>query len=153
MAWVSGACFMVSDQLWTKVGGFDDDYFLYWEDVDLCAKVQAAGGTVGIIRGATAVHDPGQTHTAPGARAKSSTYYYFNIRNRAVFGAKWLSDEGRLQWQRTAPRAAYQVILRGGRRQLLRPFSPLTAAWRGLLDGRRASRRLRGARTQQSFIE
>jgi len=36
--WLSGACFAMHRDLWTTVAGFDDDYFLYWEDVDLLLR-------------------------------------------------------------------------------------------------------------------
>ncbi len=140
MPWVSGACLAISRQLWSRIDGFDSDYFLYWEDVDLCARVLAAGGSVGVIEGATAVHDEGQTHGPSQARAKSPTYYYYNIRNRQLFAAKWLSEERQRHWRRSAGKAAYQVLLRGGRRQLLHPRKPLTAVWRGLRDGSKAAK-------------
>ncbi|MGO4493862.1 glycosyltransferase, partial [Arthrobacter sp. 2YAF22_2] len=39
--WLTGACLMVSHELWQEVGGFDERYFLYWEDVDLSYRVLA----------------------------------------------------------------------------------------------------------------
>jgi N-acetylglucosaminyl-diphospho-decaprenol L-rhamnosyltransferase len=44
--WVAGM-FMLFDALAFKsVGGFDEAYFLYYEDVDLCRRLTAAGGRV-----------------------------------------------------------------------------------------------------------
>ncbi len=66
MFWVSGACFAISRTLWEHIGGFDDAYFLYWEDVDLSKKVWDAGGEVRVLQTASAVHDEGgRTRTAP----------------------------------------------------------------------------------------
>lgn len=135
--WVTGACLLVDEALWDAVGGFDEEYFLYWEDVDLSARVAAVGGTVAVVPGATAVHAEGGTQgTTSGVRAKSTTYYYFNIRNRLLFAAKHLAPEDVRRWRRTSLGASYRILLRGGRRQLLRP-APWWAAWRGLRDGRR----------------
>lgn len=137
LPWVTGACFAVTRELWERVGGFDERYFLYWEDVDLCARVQAAGGRVAVVDGATATHSGGGTQRAEGSRAKSPAYYYFNIRNRALFARTWLSQERQQAWRRGAFGAAYEILMRGGRRQLLHPVRPVSAVVRGLRDGRR----------------
>lgn len=137
--WLSGACLWITRDVWDLVGGFDDDYFLYWEDVDLSARLLAAGGEVVVVADAVAWHDEGGTHRGAGQRAeaKSETYYYFNIRNRMLFAARHLDDDGIRAWSRTSLRAAKAILLRGGRRQFLRPVPPLRAAYRGLRDGRR----------------
>jgi N-acetylglucosaminyl-diphospho-decaprenol L-rhamnosyltransferase len=41
--WVVGACFIVRRDAWDTVGGFDERYFLYFEDVDLCWRLRQAG--------------------------------------------------------------------------------------------------------------
>jgi GT2 family glycosyltransferase len=137
LPWVTGACFAVTRELWEQVSGFDERYFLYWEDVDLCARVQALGGRVAVIDEAIATHSGGGTQRAEGSRAKSPAYYYFNIRNRALFARTWLSQERQRSWRRGAVGAAYEILMRGGRRQLLHPVRPVSAVVRGLRDGRR----------------
>lgn len=137
LPWVTGACFAVTRELWERLAGFDERYFLYWEDVDLCARVQALGGRVAVIDGATAIHSGGGTQRLEGSRAKSPAYYYFNIRNRALFARTWLSQERQRSWRRGAVGAAYEILMRGGRRQLLHPVRPVSAVLRGLRDGRR----------------
>jgi N-acetylglucosaminyl-diphospho-decaprenol L-rhamnosyltransferase len=138
--WLTGACLMVSRQLWDIVGGFDEDYFLYWEDVDLSYRVLQAGGRLKCVRTATAVHDEGATHTEQIAgnrhRAKSPTYYYYNIRNRLMYARKHLGLKDQRRWQRGSLKAAYEILLRGGRRQFLHQPSPaIGSALRGLKDG------------------
>ncbi|MEI7057883.1 glycosyltransferase [Nocardioides sp. CCNWLW239] len=137
LPWVTGACFAVTRELWERLAGFDEHYFLYWEDVDLCARVRAFGGRVTVVDGAAAVHAGGGTQRAEGSRAKSPAYYYFNVRNRALFARTWLSQERERAWRRGAVGAAYEILMRGGRRQLLHPVRPLSAVARGLRDGRR----------------
>lgn len=137
LPWVTGACFVVARELWDQVSGFDERYFLYWEDVDLSARVQALGGRVAVVDGATAIHSGGGTQRAEGSRAKSPAYYYFNVRNRALFARTWLSQERQRAWRRGAVGAAYEILMRGGRRQLLHPVRPVSAVARGLRDGRR----------------
>lgn len=143
MPWVSGACFVLSADLWRRIGGFDDEYFLYWEDVDFCARAHTAGARITVLTDAVAIHDEGQTQTTGPRRTKSATYYYYNIRNRQVFAAKWLDKDQQRRWARSAVRSAFGVLLRGGRRQFLHPVEPLSAAWRGLRDGRRLGKSVR----------
>lgn len=41
--WVAGMFMLVESEAFRRVGGFDERYFLYYEDVDLCARFWAAG--------------------------------------------------------------------------------------------------------------
>ena len=134
--WVSGACFMVSAELWTRVGGYDEDYFLYWEDVDLSARVAQAGGRVAVADDLHAQHVEGASHDFDGGgRAKSPIYYYFNTRNRLLYAAKHVTGRDRLRWVLATPVLSYRILLQGGRRQLVRPGSTLWPALRGTLAG------------------
>ncbi|WP_372966777.1 glycosyltransferase family 2 protein [Microbacterium sp.] len=139
MPWLSGACLWFSRRLWDSVGGFHDAYFLYWEDVDISVRASRAGARLVVVEGALAVHDEGGTHRSASQRPeeKSELYYYYNIRNRLLFAGLLLEPEDAEAWSRSAARNAWQVLLRGGRRQFLRPLPPLRAAWRGVRDGKR----------------
>lgn len=148
LPWLTGACMMMGGPLWKAIGGFDERYFLYWEDVDLSVRAAAAGGRVGVLRSAVAVHDEGGTQreaSEKSPREKSPLYYYYNIRNRQLFASLHLDDAGRRSWRRSAVAAAYEVLLRGGRRQFLTPVPALGAAMRGLRDGDRLLRSGAGA--------
>ncbi len=41
--WVNAACMVLPQPVWRAVGGFDEAYFMYCEDVDLCLRVRLAG--------------------------------------------------------------------------------------------------------------
>lgn len=43
VSWVTGAALFIKKELWTKLGGFDDNFFMYFEDVDLCKRVRDNG--------------------------------------------------------------------------------------------------------------
>lgn len=55
--WVMGTGFVVRRELYQRLGGMDEAYFLYMEDVDLCARVWQAGFKVVCVPAATLVHD------------------------------------------------------------------------------------------------
>ncbi|GEK21320.1 glycosyltransferase family 2 protein [Cellulomonas xylanilytica] len=133
--WLSGAGFAVATSAWTQVGGFDDAFFLYWEDVDLSVRLVRAGHRLVVRDDLTAVHDVGGTQAHAGTRRKSDLYYRHNCRSRLVFAARHLSRRDQLRWVLGAPGFAWEVLLRGGRRQLLRSPRPALAAARGTLDG------------------
>ena len=41
--WVQGSCFLVKREVFQKVGGFDERFFVYGEEVDFCRRVRQAG--------------------------------------------------------------------------------------------------------------
>lgn len=43
VGWVSGACMIIKRDVFESVGGFTEDYFLNYEDIDLCKKLSDAG--------------------------------------------------------------------------------------------------------------
>jgi N-acetylglucosaminyl-diphospho-decaprenol L-rhamnosyltransferase len=57
--WVSGACFLARRRAWDSVGGFDQAYFMYLEDVDLCRRIGEAGWGVSYEPGASVTHVQG----------------------------------------------------------------------------------------------
>ena len=38
--WVSGACFLIKKDLFISLNGFDENFFLYYEDADLCLRMK-----------------------------------------------------------------------------------------------------------------
>ncbi len=57
--WVSGSCMLVRRRAWDAIGGFDEDYFMYAEDVDLCWRVGRAGWQVAYEPAAVIMHVQG----------------------------------------------------------------------------------------------
>ena len=137
--WVSGACVVVHDDLLQRIGPLDERYFLYWEDVDLSVRCVAAGGTLVVREDLTAVHDAGGTQGPTRGEAKSALYYYFNCRNRLLFAALLLPRRQLLRWMWATPAVSREILLRGGRRQLLHRPSLAWAAVRGSAAGLRTA--------------
>jgi len=67
--WLSGAVLCVKREAFTAVGGFDERFFLYSEDTDLCARLRRAGWKVRYEPGAVARHLGGASAPAPGQAA------------------------------------------------------------------------------------
>ena len=53
---VSGACLMMSRSSFEMLGGFDEDYFLHVEDIDICRRAREQGGDVYFVPEASAMH-------------------------------------------------------------------------------------------------
>ncbi|UQX89357.1 glycosyltransferase [Jatrophihabitans telluris] len=138
--WLPGACLMLHEQLLERAGGFDESLFLYWEDVELSYRVEAAGGRLLLRRDLVAVHDEGGTQQRSG-RAKSGLYYRYNCRNRLAFAAGALPRREVARWLVRTPAVSWEILLRGGRRQLVHSPRPLLAAVRGSLSGARLALR------------
>lgn len=101
--WLTGACLYLPAEGWERVGGFDERFFLYWEDVDLSARWRALGGELRIVNEAIAVHDVGGTQSAADG-AKSRVYLTYNSRNRMLFAALHLRWGLAWRWLVTSPR-------------------------------------------------
>lgn len=59
--WLTGACLLVRRAAGDAVGWFDERYFMYAEDVDLCAALRAAGGRVVFVPEVEVVHLRGRS--------------------------------------------------------------------------------------------
>lgn len=63
--WVSGACMLIRRSAWVALGGFDEGYWMYWEDADLCRRVKARGGEVWFEPAARCAHATGASGRSP----------------------------------------------------------------------------------------
>ena len=61
--WISGACMLARREAVDSIGGFDEGFFLYCEDMDLCARLREAGWRIRYEPGAVVHHVGG--HSAP----------------------------------------------------------------------------------------
>jgi N-acetylglucosaminyl-diphospho-decaprenol L-rhamnosyltransferase len=59
--WVSGSCFLARRGAMEELGGFDEAYFMYAEDMDLCWRAHRAGWGVGYTGTAAVTHVQGVT--------------------------------------------------------------------------------------------
>ncbi|MBA3302382.1 MAG: glycosyltransferase family 2 protein [Acidimicrobiia bacterium] len=59
--WLAGTHLLARRTAWDAVGGFDERYFMYLEDVDLCWRLHRAGWRVRYEPAGEAVHDIGRS--------------------------------------------------------------------------------------------
>jgi len=58
--WILGAVLAVRGTAFRQLGGFDENYRLYCEDIDLCWRLRQAGWSVDIMADVSAEHDLGE---------------------------------------------------------------------------------------------
>ncbi len=56
VGFLTGACLTTTREMWDRIGGFPDEYFLYFDDVDYSWRTRLAGGTIGIEPSALVDH-------------------------------------------------------------------------------------------------
>ena len=59
--WLSGACVLIRRDAFLAAGGFDERFFLYWEDADLCRRLRGRGYEIRYVPGAAAIHQVGRS--------------------------------------------------------------------------------------------
>ncbi|KKU03292.1 MAG: glycosyl transferase family 2 [Candidatus Amesbacteria bacterium GW2011_GWA2_47_70] len=85
---VPGTAFLIRKQIYDQLGGFDENFFLYFEEADLCRRVRHAGWEIYMYPPAKIMHYWGAS-TPKSARIQAifsaSRFYYF----RKHFGLLW----------------------------------------------------------------
>ncbi len=59
VGWLSGSCLLLRRAAFDQVGGFDERYFMYFEDVDLCDRLGTAGWLSVYVPSAEVLHHKG----------------------------------------------------------------------------------------------
>ncbi|MDR0224928.1 MAG: glycosyl transferase [Burkholderiaceae bacterium] len=44
--WVNAACWVLRQETWQRLGGFDEGFYMYCEDVELCLRLRVLGGAL-----------------------------------------------------------------------------------------------------------
>lgn len=86
--YVIGASLFFSREFLEKVGLLCEDYFLYYEEVDICNRAKYAGYEIGIASKSIVFHEQGVSTGQSG----SSIANYYSIRNRILIAKKYYSN-------------------------------------------------------------
>lgn len=130
--YIAGCCLLVRAAAWSELGGFRDDFFLYYEDAEWCLRARHAGWRCRYIGEVLCRHRVSSS-TQGGHRALSPTSAYYRARNQLRFALETAPLRKRVT--RTAgvlfiwtPYLAWQLV-RAHDRQTTRAYL------RGLRDG------------------
>jgi GT2 family glycosyltransferase len=81
---VIGACFLARRDVFQALGGFDERFFVYFEEVDYCRRLALSGRRVYFWSGVTVTHIGGGTTS----RVKAFRLY-LSLRSRITYAHKW----------------------------------------------------------------
>lgn len=108
VAAVTGACLLIRGETWRDLGGFDDLFFFYVEDVDLCIRAWDAGYRVVYRAGSVVVHLENASVTDAAWRDE-----------RVLDGSRKLHERWAGRWPAAVRRLAWPVELPGGPRHFV----------------------------------
>ena len=100
MGWLSGSCLLVRRAAFEQIGGFDERYFMYMEDVDLGDRLGKAGWLNVYVPSAEVLHHKGHATARESARNLAahhkSTYIYLADRHSGPWRAplRWAFRAG-----------------------------------------------------------
>ncbi len=85
---VMGAFMIISKKVFTQVNGFDPDFFMYAEELDLCRRVENAGFKIEYLETATAIHKHGGslTNTNTGLKQRYLSNALLEFKVKGILG-------------------------------------------------------------------
>ncbi len=136
---ITGACMLLAGDLLRGGLRFDERYFLYCEDADLCEAVRASGRELWITHRARAIHHAGGSQPGKTVLGElTASRLYWLTRAKAIFASRRLG---------IAQRCVFWLVAMFGKPLLgvlrSRSVAFLSPYWRGLRDGALAVRHSR----------
>jgi GT2 family glycosyltransferase len=92
--YVSGCCMMIKGEVFKKVGYFDEQYFMYYEDVDFCLRGKEKGYLTVVIPKAKIHHELSSSADRDRPRA-----VYNQMKSARLFGKKYFGNRLFLLYQ------------------------------------------------------
>jgi GT2 family glycosyltransferase len=90
--WVSGAALFIRKNVFDKIGGFDEKYFMYYEDVDLCNRLSLSGYGIYFYPFSNIIHYKGENTN----KSFLSDTYYFAKQSQLLYYKKFNSIPNRI---------------------------------------------------------
>lgn len=88
----TGCCMLVKKEVFEKVGLFEDKYFLYYEDSDLCMRARKKGYKILYVPKSVVWHKNAGSSGGSGSQLQD----YYITRNRLLFGFKFAPIRSRI---------------------------------------------------------
>jgi hypothetical protein len=79
--WVDGSAVLIRREVIETAGGFDEGFFMYFEEMELCRRAAQAGWKIGVVPAAVAEQDHGYLH-------RPQLYAYLMTRNGLEFARR-----------------------------------------------------------------
>jgi N-acetylglucosaminyl-diphospho-decaprenol L-rhamnosyltransferase len=82
--WICGAAMMIRPAVFDRIGGFDENYFLYFEETDFCNRARHAGYATWYVPESRVMHIMGQSTKVTDEKAVLQRFpaYWFQSRRR-----------------------------------------------------------------------
>ena len=84
--YIPACCMITTNEVLKKVGSFNTDHFIYWDDMDWCTRVKRAGYEIHAINNSRVFHKMGAAN-----HTNTFGVYYFE-RNRIMFFLKYIEE-------------------------------------------------------------
>lgn len=109
--WYSASCFLVRRQACDDIGGFDERFFLYFEDADLCSRLLDAGWTMTDVPTAKAFHEKSSASSDQGEVAYRRSQFAYYRKHRPRWESRFLICKQRRRFGRVADSEVRQELL------------------------------------------
>ncbi|RJF41538.1 glycosyltransferase family 2 protein [Actinomyces sp. 2119] len=115
VGWLSGACLLLPAAAWQRLGGFDESYFMFFEDVDLGRRVSAAGWVNLQVLDCEVVHEQGASWRSRPERMIRAHHASARRYMAGQYTAPWQAP---VRWAVTGGlRLREEIVARQGRRR------------------------------------
>ena len=88
--WVNGACLMTRKEVVQQVGGLDEAYFMYSEEMDWCRRIKQAGWRIVYLPSAQIVHYVGQS-SEQAVTARHINFQRAKLRYFRKYHGRWVT--------------------------------------------------------------